>query len=67
MNEDILVKIFEHNNWANLETIQACAGLSDDQLDAEPKSATLGSIHQTLINLVSAQQGARLPLTAYPA
>jgi len=56
MNNNILVKIFEHNNWANLQTIQACIDLSDEQLDAKPQSATLGSIRQTLIHLVSAQQ-----------
>lgn len=57
MNSIILKKIFEHNNWANILTIQACAALSDEQLDAEPHSATLGSIRQTLIHLVAAQQG----------
>ena len=57
MNNNNLVKIFEHNNWANLQIIQACDGLSNEQLDAEPHSATLGSIRQTLMHLVAAQQG----------
>src|SRR5574341_1467012 len=57
MTENILVKLFEHNNWANLQIIQACAALSDEQLDAEPQSATQGSIRSTLLHLVSAQQG----------
>lgn len=57
MNGIILKKIFEHNNWANIQTIQACAALSDEQLDTDPRSATLGSIRQTLNHLVTAQQG----------
>jgi uncharacterized damage-inducible protein DinB len=57
MAESILVKLFEHNNWANLRIIQACSALSDDQLDAEPQSATKGSIRLTLTHLVASQQG----------
>ena len=56
-DESILVRLFEHNNWANSRMIEVCAGLSDEQLDAEPRSATLGSIRQTLIHLVRSQQG----------
>jgi uncharacterized damage-inducible protein DinB len=43
MAGNILEKLFEHNNWANL--------------DAEPHSATLGSIRLTLLHLVASQQG----------
>jgi len=57
MIENILEKIFEHNNWANLRIIQACAALSDEQLDAEPLSATKGSIRLTLLHLVNSQRG----------
>jgi uncharacterized damage-inducible protein DinB len=57
MAENILVKLFEHNNWANEKVIQACSALSDEQLDAEPQSATQGSIRSTLSHLVSAQRG----------
>ena len=57
MAENFLVKLFEHNNWANLQMIQACSALSDEQLDAEPQSVTKGSIRRTLLHLVSAQQG----------
>jgi uncharacterized damage-inducible protein DinB len=57
MNENFLVKLFEHNNWANQQIIQACTDLNDEQLDAEPNSATIGSIRRTLVHLVSAQQG----------
>jgi uncharacterized damage-inducible protein DinB len=57
MTEHFLVKLFEHNNWANREIIQACSALSDEQLDAEPQTATIGSIRQTLVHLVSSQHG----------
>jgi uncharacterized damage-inducible protein DinB len=57
MGESILVKLFEHNSWANIQMIQACSSLSDEQLDTEPHSATKGTIRQTLIHLVSSQRG----------
>jgi uncharacterized damage-inducible protein DinB len=57
MSDDVLVKLFGHNNWANLQMIQACAALHDEQLDAEPHSATKGTIRQTLLHLVSSQRG----------
>lgn len=57
MTENFLVKLFEHNNWANLRIIQACFALSDEQLDAEPRSATKGSIRRTLLHLVNSQRG----------
>jgi uncharacterized damage-inducible protein DinB len=61
--ENILAKLFEHNNWANLQIIQACSALSDEQLDAEPQSATKGSIRRTLLHLVASQQGYLRTLT----
>jgi len=57
MNENFLEKLFEHNNWANLQIIQACSALSEEQLDAEPQSATKGSIRSTLSHLVTSQRG----------
>jgi uncharacterized damage-inducible protein DinB len=56
MAEIFLVKLFEHNNWANQQIIRTCFALSDEQLDAEPRSATKGSIRLTLSHLVTAQQ-----------
>ena len=56
MTENYLEKIFEHNNWANLQIIQACSTLSDEQLDAPPNSATKGSIRRTLLHLIHSQQ-----------
>ncbi len=57
MAENILEKLLEHNNWANLRIIRACSALSDKQLDAEPQSVTKGSIRLTLMHLVASQQG----------
>ena len=57
MTDQTLVKLFEHNNWANEQMILACAALTDEQLDAQPQTATKGSIRETLIHLVGAQQG----------
>ncbi|MCL4559163.1 MAG: hypothetical protein M1281_00930 [Chloroflexi bacterium] len=56
MTGNILEKFFEHNNWANEQIIRACARLSAEQLDAEPTSATKGSIRVTLTHLVGQQQ-----------
>jgi uncharacterized damage-inducible protein DinB len=57
MTEHFLVKLFEHNNWANSQIIQACSALSDAQLDAEPMSTTKGSIRRTVVHLVNSQHG----------
>ncbi|MBP8002018.1 MAG: DinB family protein [Chloroflexi bacterium] len=66
MTENILARLFEHNNWANEQIIQVCAGLSDEQLDAEPQSATMGSLRKTLTHLVAAQRGYLALLTLPP-
>ena len=63
MTENFLEKLFEHNNWANAKIIQACAALSDEQLDAEPPSATKGSIRLTLLHLVNSQHNYLRTLT----
>jgi uncharacterized damage-inducible protein DinB len=56
MAENFLVKLFEHNNWANQKMIQLCSTLSDEQLDSEPQSVTKGTIRRTLEHLVGSQQ-----------
>lgn len=56
MDENILARLFEHNNWANLELIQVCATLSDEQLDAQPQTVTKGSIRNTLQHLINSQE-----------
>ena len=57
MTENFLVKLFEHNNWANLQIIQTCSALTDEQLDSEPQSVTKGTIRRTLSHLVHSQLG----------
>jgi uncharacterized damage-inducible protein DinB len=66
MTDNFLVKLFEHNKWANQQIIEACAALSDEQLDAEPQSATKGSIRSTLTHLVTSQRGYLSILTLPP-
>jgi uncharacterized damage-inducible protein DinB len=63
MTENYMVKLFEHNHWANQLILQTCLTLSDQQLDAEPQSVTKGSIRQTLIHMVSAQNSYLMTLT----
>jgi len=63
MAEHFLVKLFEHNNWANSQLIQVCSALSDEQLDAEPQSVTKGTIRRTLLHLVSSQHSYLRTLT----
>lgn len=66
MAENMLEKLFAHNNWANEQIIQVCSTLSDAQLDAEPQSATMGTIRSTLTHLVAAQRGYLSLLTLPP-
>lgn len=56
MSKSIIMGLFEHNNWANLQIIQACSSLSEEQLDAEPQTITKGSIRSTLQHLINSQE-----------
>jgi uncharacterized damage-inducible protein DinB len=51
----ILVRMFEHNRWANLLAAEACAGLADAQLDATVPG-TAGSVRDTLMHIAGAEQ-----------
>lgn len=51
----ILVKLFEHNRWANLRAVETCAGLADARLDASVPG-TAGSIRHTLMHIAGAEQ-----------
>ncbi|HEY3107749.1 MAG TPA: DinB family protein [Chloroflexota bacterium] len=51
----ILVKLFEHNHWANLRAVEACADLTDAQLDATVPG-TAGSVRETLMHVAGAEQ-----------
>ena len=48
-------KIFEHNNWANRQLIEACSALSDEQLDS-PQRGSDWTIRVTLMHLVNWQR-----------
>jgi uncharacterized damage-inducible protein DinB len=47
---------FRYNRWANLRLLDACAHLSDAQLDAS-MTGTYGSVRQTLMHLLSSEEG----------
>lgn len=51
----ILVKLFEHNRWANRRAAEACAGLTDAQLDATVVG-TADSVRNTLMHIAGAEQ-----------
>ncbi|MDP9471917.1 MAG: DinB family protein [Chloroflexota bacterium] len=51
----ILIKLFEHNRWANLRAVEACARLTDTQLDATVPG-TAGSVRETLMHIAGAEQ-----------
>jgi uncharacterized damage-inducible protein DinB len=57
MPQEFLEHLFKHNNWANYQIITACAALTDEQLDAAPASATMGTIRETLNHFVRSQHG----------
>lgn len=56
MAETILTRLIEHNNWANLRILDACATLKAEQLDFQPQSAVRGTIRETLQHLVLSQE-----------
>lgn len=51
-----LPDFFQHNLWANLRLLDACAHLSDSQLDAT-MNGTFGSVRETLMHLISSEEG----------
>jgi len=57
MTENFIIRLFEHNNWANLRILEACSKLTEEQLDAEPQSVTKGSIRETMLHLAGSQAG----------
>jgi uncharacterized damage-inducible protein DinB len=48
--------MFEHNLWANERIIQTCSALTHEHLEAAPRSATIGTIAETLLHLVKSEQ-----------
>jgi uncharacterized damage-inducible protein DinB len=53
MSGSLLSAAFEHNTWASLKVIDACAQLSDDQLQTNVPG-TRGPIIETLRHIVAA-------------
>ena len=53
MTQDILTRLLEHNHWANLQVLDACEMLSDEQLDFQPQLAVRGTIRDTLQHLLT--------------
>lgn len=51
-----LPDFFKYNLWANLRLLDACAQLSDAQLDATMKG-TYGSVRETLMHLLASEEG----------
>jgi uncharacterized damage-inducible protein DinB len=51
-----LPDFFKYNLWANLCLLDACAQLSDAQLDAT-MNGTFGSVRETLLHLLAAEEG----------
>ena len=52
----ILVELFRHNRWANEMMLDACRGLTVEQLSTEVVG-TYGRLDQTLIHVARAQGG----------
>ena len=59
---DSLTTLFSHNLWANLGLLEACAGLSAEQLSAS-LSGTYGSIHDTLQHIATAEHSYFSPIS----
>ncbi len=57
-----LPDFFRYNLWANLRLLDACAALSDAQLDAI-MTGTFGSIRETLMHIFGAEEGYARSLT----
>lgn len=51
----VLEEMYRQSTWANLELIEACVKLSDEQLDATAQG-TYGSVRNTLWHLLSAEE-----------
>ena len=61
---EILVRLFEHNLWANAQMLNACRALSAEQLETET-TGTFGRVDHTLIHLARAQGGYLQTLTGW--
>ena len=53
--DSLLAEFFRHNTWATLRLLDACASLTDEQLDTTAVG-TMGTIRNTLVHIVGAEQ-----------
>lgn len=60
-----LPEFFRYNLWANLHLLDACVTLSDAQLDAK-MIGTFGSIRETLLHFLAAEEGYVQSFTGIP-
>lgn len=65
MSKNILARLVEHNNWANLQVIDSCLTLTEEQLDFQPGAAVRGTIRETLQHLVLSQEDYISMLTTF--
>ena len=63
--EPAIVELFRHNTWATLKLLDACAALTDAQLDLSAPG-TFGTIRDTLGHLVRNEENYLSALTAEP-
>lgn len=64
MNE-VVVELYRHKTWATLSLIDACQGLTDEQLDATTPG-TYGTIRETLRHLVASDESYLETVTGEP-
>ena len=57
-----LPDFFKYNLWANLRLLDTCAHLSDAQLEVTTKG-TFGSVRETLMHMLAAEEGYARRLT----
>src|SRR5438105_10519678 len=63
--EHPIVELFRHNVWANLRLLDACAGLSDEQLDSGAPGG-FGPIRDTLTHVAGSEERYLAALTGTP-
>ncbi|MGI8587394.1 MAG: DinB family protein [Chloroflexia bacterium] len=52
--DSMIVDLFRHNAWANLRLLEACEGLTSEQLNATVPG-TYGTIRDTLLHIVGSE------------
>ena len=54
--DNTLVHLFKYNRWANLRLLNSCAGLTPDFLEAPAGGGAFGTIQDTLVHLLAAEE-----------